>query len=578
MKKIYNLFALVLALMFSSCVSDPAGPGGKDKELEGEHYISFKFNLGKKDPSTRYYDKNRGTLAEQRIDELYLLMYNADGNLKYAWKLDAATVDPTDPESAYIEEFEGGDVSSTFNDWQNFGFITVARKVNVEPYSVVVFANPGTTLRDDNIFGRNTGAVIGLSPDLASSRYRNLTELQSVLTVAGPDDLGAEYAATGAGNKFFMSNANGPVPVTESNFYETSAEAENSGNAVRVYIDRALAKIVVNEGENIRVTNGVSNIAIGEVAEFKWGIGSWNLKTYPIRQFAMISELSGNYGGEMEDYDKSVYMYENYGRHHIYATDPNMFTAAPSDFGGHDQSNLTMEWNLYDPTGQNQDNFLFATENTMDVSMQSDTGNWHQYTTHVFVNAKIKIFGFAGLVNFYSVNLGTSAAPDYRVFTWEQAKGWLADGFPSDMAGVEAVLEEIRPYVESQVAGWRVFDFFNAAAEPVYIEGTDGDYYTNSRYKPVSITGDNGVKVFYHYQGVCQYRIPLYHIYEPWDPAIGLDTYAHLGVVRNNVYTVSIERIYGPGTDGDLAYISARVTVMPWYAGRSQSEILDPYD
>lgn len=578
MKKIYHLVAALLAFTLFSCVTDPHGSGGKDKELEGEHYISFKFDLGKKEQSTRYYDRNRGTLAEQRIDEIYLLMYNADGNLKYAWNLDAATVDPADPEYEYIEEFEGDDVSGMGTDWQRYGFITVARKINVEPYSVVVFANPGSKLRDESIFGRNTGAVIGLNPELASSRYRNLTELQSVLTVTGPDDLGAEYAATGSGNKFFMSNANGPVPVTESNFYETAAEAENASNAVKVSIDRALAKIVVNQGERIRVTNGLSDMAIGEVAEFKWGIGSWNLKTYPIRQFAMISDLSGDYGGEMEDYEKSVYLYENYGRMYIYATDPNMSTAAPGDFGGHDQSNLTMDWNLYDPIGSEDKNFLFATENTMDVSMQSETGNWYQYTTYVMINAKIKIFGFAGLVNYYSVNLGTSGAPDYRVFTWEQAVEWLTNGFPTDMAGVEAVLQAIRPSVQSQVAGWRVFDFFDAAAEPEYIEGTDGDYYTNSRYKPVSITGDNGVKLFYHYQGVCQYRIPLYNIYDPWEPSIGLDTYAHIGVVRNNVYTVNIERIFGPGTDGDLAYISAKVTVMPWYVDRKQGEILDPYD
>lgn len=578
MKKIYNLVAVMLALTLSSCINDPRDREDRQKKLEGEHYISFRFDLGEKEGSTRYYDKSRGTLAEQRIDEIYLLMYNSDENLKYAWKLDAHTVDPSDPENTYINEFEGDDVAELDADWSRYGFITVARNVNVESYKVVVFANPGTLLKDESIFGKNTGAVIGLSPELAASRYRNLTELQSVLNVSGPDDFGAAYAATGSGNKFFMSNANGPVPVAESNFYETAAEAENSSNAVKVHIDRALAKVIVNKSEDFRVTNGASEQAIGEVVEFKWGIGSWNLKTYPIRQFAMISNLSYNFPDEMEDYEKSVYLYDNYGRMYVYATDPNMSTAPATDFGGHDQSNLTMSWNIFNRFDFNEDNFLFTTENTMEASMQSVTGNWHQYTTHILVNAKIKIFGFAGLIDFYSVNLGTSASPDYRVFSWAQAKGWLESGdFPSDMAGLQEVLEAIRPSVESQVAGWRVFDFFNAATAPEYIEGTDGAYYTNSRYKPVSITGSNGVKVFYHYQGVCQYRIPLYHIYDPWDQSIDLDTYGHIGVVRNNVYTVMINRMYGPGTEGDLAYISAKVTVNPWYSARNQGGYLDPY-
>lgn len=581
MKKIYNLIAVAMVLTLFSCVRDPGGQGGNEKVLEGEHYISFGFNLGVKsaDVSSRYYDKTLGTLAEQRIDEIYLLMYNADGNLKYAWKLDAATVEPDDPESLIIEEFEGDDVAGPSNNyWPYYGFITVARKVNVEPYSVVVFANPGTELRDESIFGRNTGAVIGLNPDLASSRYRNLTELQSVLTVTGPGAFGADYAATGSGNKFFMSNANGPVPVAESNFYETAQEAESSDNAVSVYIDRGLAKIIVNQGENMRVTNGKSDQAIGEVVEFKWGVQSWNLRTYPMRKFAMISDLSYYYPGEMEDYEKSLLMFRDGAREYIYATDPNMTTADPADFGGHDPANLTMDWNLYYPNRMSEDNFLFSTENTMDVSMQSLSGNWYQYTTNILVNAKIKIFGFAGLVDYYSVNLGTSSDPDYRVFTWGQAKEWLDSGtFPNDIPGLQEALESIRPSVESQVAGWRVFDFFNAASAPEYIEGTDGDYYTDSRYKPVSITGNTGLKVFYHYQGVCQYRIPIHHIYSAWDDTIGLDTYGHMGVVRNNVYTVTVDRMFGPGTDGDLAYISARVTIAPWYISRDQGEILDPY-
>lgn len=603
-KTIYGFFTVAaLSLALSSCILDGNGSGkGNGGCSEGGRYFSFGLTFGVDESELTRADSDTYYL-EKHIGMVYTFLYNSTGDLKYAWSLDI-----TYDDDGYNGFYEGDDL---YMDGY-YRFVTTAKPVSDEEYKLVVFLNPPAVLQTaaaaGDIFGRNPGPtninyVMGTDPALGGSLYRNLTALQSALTDIAPEDLGASYGVDGTGAKFFMSNATGPVPISAGELYEDEQDALD--NPVGIYVERALAKIEVNwreENKPIFVYDAAGK-KVGNVTDIKWKPQTVNKKTYPMRQFGFIAPYAdASIAGQMETYEISKLIFEwhyDYDNHTwIYATDPNMDAANSGDFSREDSApmldvNRTIYHEGYPMIDES--NYTYVTENTVNEGVQG-INDWYKYVTHVEMSVYMTIDAFGNADAFYSYNNGSAADPDWRLFTWAQAKKWFADdSFPADMARLKTVLQAIEGDVANQVGGWRVFDFFDAVTKPEYTSA-DGTYYTQSLYKPTSIgSGDN--RVFYHYKGVCQYRLPIKHFmgkpaesgwYEDLDgewvygeiPGTGYPMttgdYGYYGVVRNNFYTIQINRVMGPGTEGNLAFISALVTINPWYVHNKELE-LDPY-
>ncbi|UVV64124.1 Mfa1 fimbrilin C-terminal domain-containing protein [Bacteroides fragilis] len=87
----------------------------------------------------------------------------------------------------------------------------------------------------------------------------------------------------------------------------------------------------------------------------------------------------------------------------------------------------------------------------------------------------------------------------------------------------------------------------------------------------------------FYYQGVCYYTVLIRHFSNNMVPV--LMGYGRYGVVRNNVYQLSINKIIGPGQPvinppeqirmtKTLPRISADVNIMRWYIRNQNVEEL----
>lgn len=564
---------LIIAVMFLtalglwSCAIDPAGNGGNENDPR-VGYFSFRFDAGKVPEKTRA--EEAGADRENHVDQVYLLLYNKTGNLKYAWDLTVTNFD-----GSGLKNFSGTDVVTDDNPTPG-RFTSIAREVSYEPYQLVVIANPGK-FSDTVIFGKNPAnnnlsLVIGLLPELSGSIYRSLTALQGTVDGVGLDDFGyAYFDGDDNGEKAFMSNANGPVLIPLPYIRDTREAAEEA--PVPVFLDRALAKVLINKGSNVKVTDGTGSANIGEVKEFKWILMQWNTQTYLLRRFGRIGDHCPDptYAGQTETYENGLHV----GREYLYATDPNMgagnFFASETRLPADPSLDTARDWN----TGSDESNRMYSTENTMNPEAQGSGSfqyggyYWHEYTTHVWVRAKLRINAFQAVDNFWSLNTGTTAAPSWVMCTWKQAKEWWDnDSFPQDMDRLKSILTYAQT---SGLSVAKVFDM-SAATEPVFESG-DADYNT-SLYGPVSLTDPSlpDFPLAYHRDGICNYRIPVTHFNTNGE---GTGDYGYYGAVRNNVYKITVNGIVGPGVIPDTGvsgYISFDISVNPWNVRNEQGE------
>lgn len=103
----------------------------------------------------------------------------------------------------------------------------------------------------------------------------------------------------------------------------------------------------------------------------------------------------------------------------------------------------------------------------------------------------------------------------------------------------------------------------------------------NAFNSPTASFSEGGIH--FYYQGVCYYTVLIRHFSNNMVPV--LMGYGRYGVVRNNVYQLSINKIIGPGQpvinppgtdpdDEDTSWISADVNIMRWYIRNQNVEEL----
>lgn len=512
--------------ILQSCItSESEGFPAGEPDAE-EAYLSMNL-LTQSLPETRASDEEIDAL-EHCINEIWMLLYNESDKLEYkfVWKVqNYQDADPTQLINFYNVDGEDAVVSGTE---KKLGFTSVAQKVKRKQYKMAVLANP------QGVFG-----TIDINSDL------------SLLTAA--------IDAPASSTLFFMSNANGLITVTKDMLRPTQEEAQT--NPVAINLDRLLAKVVVKEKTG-GITITTPDVVLDAARPIKWYLDVINKQTYPIRKFTFFE---GAY--VLENETNSVLA----GRAAIYAEDPNFTPASNTE--------SAFVKLAEGATPIYAAGYQYVPENTLNLATQS-SDDWRKYTTAATVNAYLiyeKILNDPTNLNneddpgrnYYSCLLEKNdKTTEWRIFTHEQAKYWLQTGFPTSAdAGTAEVLDlmeqKIREVQQDYIDGYSGAFNFLAATSP----GKGEDTYRS--YKQVT----------YHPLGLNKYYVPIRHfnnIYGVANPR--KEVYGYYGVVRNNMYTITINSIAGPGIgiyDWDNRFLSTEIAITPWYKRSFQGEDLE---
>ena len=533
-------FALAAGLIFTSCAKDQKG-GGEEENPEYESaYFSLRLFGGETRAGEDPGELEDGTIFEQMVKGIYVLLYDKSGNLNYGWNYDVTNIGTGGTTLVPFENVTGDWISTqgTTDEGQMRG---KAHLVKAKSYDLVVVANAGQISGYDSTFdnGQAAGAVA------TNPMYNTLAALQVEQNVS-LTTLGSDVT----GGMFYMSNANGPVPVTIANLKVDAPTAEAS--PVFVNIDRALAKLSVLQDDNMIVTDGTGTEMAANVTSFMWKVNNFNTKTYLLRQYAQYSPEFPAGTAVMEEYATSILA----NRKYIYATDPNMTAGTSPDFTS-EIASARIPWG--------KDNFKYATENTFDLGAQTHP-DIYGYATYLDIEAKIEFTGdaFTGTNGYYSFNNASPTTPSWVIFTWPQAKEWYEnDDFPDTMSNLKAAITDLID--NGKATG--VFDF-KAVTDPT--DPGTADQTVIHKSEP---TGLNNNVIYYHPAGLNIYRLLVKHfgVEESANPAWG-----YYGVVRNNVYRLNVTEIVGPGTTtAETGYLAADITINPWYI-RPHDVTIDP--
>lgn len=548
-KKYCHITGILLAslcLLCSSCINEIGG-SPSDEQGKGEGFFSIHLST---EPTRTKAPVTEIDPWEHRVDKVWILLYNEENKLEHKFDLNVRNYE-TNP-TLKLTAFSSSE-SETMVDGsgETLSFTSYAKIIKRKTYKMAVLANPSTS-------------ITALSGITLGSNLSNLTNaINAQIAQFG------SYAGEANAPAFFMSNANGLITVPVSALQPTIEKAHAS--PVKVNLDRLLAKVSVKEKEN-GVTIKTQDVVIDTSRPVQWYLDVTNKMTYLIRQYA---RLAG--GNVLENETNSPA-----DRKNVYAEDPNFLLAD-------NQANKFNRWALTDVIPYNtwvskttQDpglpTYEYVLENTLDLDAQKNS-NWSDFTTQIVLKVHLVYKNFLlnpadptndsdPNRNYYSCLLDRgSGNTQWRVFTQEQAAHWLDRGFPTSsdteenawLALLKAKIEKIQADYKNKVAG--AFDF--SVAQPPGV--------AESLYR----TYDG---VTYHPLGLNIYKIPIKHFGTFTSTSTPREVYGYYGVVRNNMYTVTINSIEGPGNgiyDWENRFISASISITPWYKRDFQGEDLE---
>lgn len=335
-------------------------------------------------------------------------------------------------------------------------------------------------------------------------------------------------------NNFMMSNFTGLVDVATTDIKATKNAAELA--PVEVEVERAVAKILVVKGAGFD-----ANIADKDFTATLegWAADVTNKKTFWSRKQTNTS------AGVMEA--------PTYVRANMYAEDPNFsgFAGFPALLGN-EFNYITLD-KVTNPLA----GYEYVLENTM-VAIEQMT----DVTTRVIIKAKY--WPKYSSLDLAKKDLLTSGQPYYiykksLIFTPDQIAA-ISIGYP-DWAAIEAA--------NPVLAG------FQALLQAGATKTAFGDDYTAPDTKSV-LFGD----LQYNYDGMNYYPVLIRHFDNIIQPT--LMAYGRYGVVRNNIYEITVNSISGPGSivvpgpdpnptpDDNEGYVSVDIQILPWFI-REQS-------
>lgn len=590
--RIKHFFGLaVLAAMTASCSSNNElvnGGNGSGENESGASYASITIKLpttsGTRAGSGSKNDQfAEGTTSEYAVNDATLLIFQKDGTSENKYK--------------YIE---------------------TAKLGNLDPWKDD--KTPGITTESTTITAELEHATVGVDGDYyALVILNNETSTGTKVTLpSGSITYGAWNAATNAKNLldntkgFYMANAPqftaaGVEPSTLvpiKGIYRTKEEAQSKPGTT-VHVERGLAKVTVGSsstGNNYFAKDGASatgtKYSNDKVEITDWALDVTNKSSFPVH---VTSGLKAGIT-PTDPTDQTVPAYDDIWKNE----EATAGTAATSRFVSHADAFKRVYWGI-DPNysmglteldkckeqftiadaagtsvawkkGSGSDNPLYCLENTFDIKNMTQG-----QTTRVLLKATYTPKALETETDKTFFMIGNSSDFWTETTLTKQIEN-KAKEVLNTTTGVTATLKG-----NLLEGGTHVLDATN-----VEIKSGEDDKtadVVNEINKKLGLDKDKGIGIKTYKEGVSYYIARIKHFGDdltPWEE--GNDTYGEnnlnwlgrYGVLRNNWYDLTIEKISGPGypdipevkpktpDDEDTKYINVSVKILDW-AKRSQS-------
>jgi len=580
---------LSMGVVLSACSSDSNNDGPDPTPGPGEDtgygYFALKASdsnvpvMTKADPD----DGNTeiGTEDESNIKAIRIVLYNAaNGAVNYTFDYTTTTTTGAVAGSAIAGAGSGGKytyftptggytssgiLAGSQADFQN-GIKTEGELVVLQDYKLLVLVNPTTEMKTW------TAVSGGLTADAFLAQVKKgLPANQEYLYFTG--------AST---NEFVMSNFQGFINVKESDLKQTKSAAETA--PVEVYVERAVAKVqFAAKGYDLDQVD-TDNKAILENAN--WNLDITNTASYIMRHQAPM------YNGNTEYTNPAV---AAVSRYHFYAQDPNMKdvswekylyygNAVPS---GLQSVNPNTVFNYLTDAEVNKPlsasatvtNHLYTFENTMDADEQYEDVTTAAILKIDFKPIKTAVDGLTGFTPGETQN--ATGWSQYYVWTYGSTKYVFT---AENLAKIAAMVTLDPAYVEFTA----LHEFLtnttatqDDAGNPIsggskgMLEGLFGDDYAfNGVALPTESMNSavvGGSMLTYYHTPTNYYRVLVRHFNNTLVPTPM--AYGRYGVVRNNVYKLTLNTVYSPGDitipkptgpDDKYAYLGVDIKVLPW--------------
>lgn len=564
LKHIYRpavtLFIACAALLLS-CTKEPAPGGEPGGDPEETVYISLGINAGDGVKNTKSDPGQTGNL-EYQIDTVRMVLYGPDDKVHYAFNFSirsnpvANTYDFIEGDGVSAEY--GHDLYSSSIGEQNF--VTYARKVARNDYKMLIILN-GISMKDQ-------GQVPTLNRmNRANSKSANIFDITEVgqplsrllePVEIDPDSLFSNITRTRSQSvptnaSILMTNYQGLVTVKAEQLGSSIQNANE--NPIFVRVERYLAKIIVTTLNDDGVIGLAGDAASSGKAAVQNG-GSWatnctNKWTYWMRRLAPEIRADGtvDYNDlEVPNYDPDV----TPSRINLYAWDPNFENMSDANGGSASERRSNFHYIAYSdrsPSTNNlhSDNAEYVLENTSAHDDHDDT------KTSVIVQLKF------------------TPDTDRANFDYD---GYFI--FPNNFGNDELItFMEMLDYIADPGTIPATFPGLGDAINNIQAAGIDMQNMING-----SVTyGFDMFNLKYYYDYTHFYTVPIVH-YNDYTGGVDPETaYGRYGVVRNNVYTVRIRSVSGPGAPspyGYPAYLSYNISVMPWMKHAQGEDIGSP--
>lgn len=593
MKKIYLPLALAATLALGACSSDNVidNGGSSPIDLSKGGFVKMSLNL----PT----DNNRGSRAE----------------------LNDGLANEYGIKNAYLVLFEGGDDENkavikgayelSNSDFEMVGnnHVTLTKRIafanDTKPaegnklYALVVLNNNG-------LFNVNGSHELSFATDVTAKEYntstKNFINFSKALASTSTDGT-TPFASNVATNGIFMTNAplctkhgGNADPGTDAkiktladvtdNIYTTEAEAK-SKPAAEIYVERAVAKVTVQNKTGELVAN--QNNAASKISYqlYNWVVDNTNKKSYIVRQYnkdwnSIHSDkvTTGDYqyrfvwGSEVNpNATEGNKLYRT-----SFAQDPEYDTPA-ANAANYNQMASNAKMTL-SPTFGN-DHPQYCNENTFQVTAQNQ-----DQTTRVVLGVKLSAPG----TTTYDADLYTINGNKEVVYT----EATLAERLKNILLNDPAV----KTWTKTHTTYSFDITFNNTTAGVTTIDKATFKDNTAPDEKLESFTTNlnNALPNIVRYKGgVAYYAVRIKHFGDtegtPWNVAEQGVTaggnskiypganegwfLGRYGVVRNNWYDISVKKIQTLGdatipaftTDPDDVlenYISVSINVLSW--------------
>ena len=576
--KIKHFFGLaVIAAMTASCSSNEdlgtAGPGTGTNEA-GVGYATFTINL----PTT---SGTRGTQNDQ-----------FDGGTASEYAVNDAT----------LVIFEGGKATSE----KGYKFVEAVPLGNLEPWKNVTPANKGITT-EATITAQLTSAKV----DETGGKYYALVILNNetatgtkiTLPSASTDTYESWNVAanstkiTDYEKGFYMANApqftaNNVEPTTLvkiEGIYRTKEEAQ-SKPATTVHVERGLAKVTVrsNSTSNYFATTGANatgaNYNSDNVKITKWALDVTNKTSFPVHVTEGLStDYTDVWKNELNKSDRFVSASTSFKRVY-WGVDPNYSNTDLNDPTKETERNTNFTYIKKGNISSNATDVAYCLENTFDLNNMKQG-----QTTRVVFKATYTPNGLIGGPTFFKIGNHTELWSKSNLVAQIKAKAQevLSE---TDADKIAVVLDAASNDVE-KTAGTKILTKANVKH--------NGAEVTDDQINSINVklglkdatSTEPIVGIATYVNGESYYIARIKHFGDdltPWNA--GEDTYGtnnekylgRYGVLRNNWYDLTVNKISGPGypdvpevkpntpDDEDTKYISVSVKILDW-AKRSQS-------